>query len=62
MSYNSSLDNLLTLEKAESFINFFFNCQAGYSILSTVLMFANHLPKFNSEIVELISTSAMHIS
>ena len=62
LSYNSSVDTKIPLEEAENLINFLSNCQAGYSNLSTVLMFANHLHKFNKEIAELISTSAMHNS
>ena len=62
LSYNSSMDTIIPLEEAENGINFLSNCKAGYSNLSTVLMFANHLHKFNKEIAELITTSAMHNS
>ena len=59
LSYNSSVHTIIPLEEVKN-INFSSNCQARYSNLITVLMFTNHLHKFNKEITELISTFAMH--
>ena len=59
LSYNSSVHTKIPPEEVEN-INFSSNCQARYSNLITVLMFTNHLHKFNKEITELLSTFAMH--
>ena len=59
LSYNSSVNTIIPLEEADNITNFLSNCQVGYSDLSTVVIFTNHQHKFNKEIAELISTSAM---